>query len=185
MISLQYTLTKEDYINYHSFVMWDAPENKRKKIIYYARQLIPIIIFIAAFYYTGIFERNSKFIIIIAAFIILTSLLSLFGIRSNTIKQAEKIANDPNNSSIFLETNLIISDSGISVKDVLTETKFQWNAFIKKQESKKYYYLFTSSIQAIIIPKRVFKNADESDHFNKLLSQHLSFDAEIGHLVKS
>lgn len=185
MISLQYALTKEDFINYHSFVMWDAPENKRKKLIYYVRQMIPIILFSAAFYYTGIFDRNSKFILLIAAFILLTSLLSLFGIRSNTIKQAEKIANDPGNSSIFLETNLIVSESGISIKDILTETKFQWNAFIKKQESKKYFFLFTSSIQAIIIPKRVFKNEEEITQFNKMLSQHLSFEAEIGHLIKS
>lgn len=185
MISLQYALTKEDFVNYHSYVMWDAPENKRKKIKYYARQFIPIIVFIAAFYYTGIFERNSKFILLIAGFILLTLLLSLFGIRSNTIKQAEKTANDPNNSSIFLETTVIVSETGIVTKDVLTETKYQWNAFIKMQESKKYYFLFTSSIQAIIIPKRVFKNAEETNQFKKLLSQQLSFDAEIGHLIKS
>ncbi len=185
MIMLQFSLTKEDFVNYHSFIMWDAPENKQKKIKYYIRQLIPIILFIAAFYYTGIFERNSKFILLISGFIIITSVLSLFGIRSNTIKQAEKIATDPNNSSIFLETIFTISETGIITKDNLTETKFQWNAFIKKQENKRYYYLFTSTIQAIIIPKRVFKNHDESIQFEKLLSQNLSFDAEIGFLIKS
>ncbi len=185
MITLQFSLTKEDFVNYHSYVMWDAPENKRKKIKYYTRQLIPILIFIAAFYYTGIFERNNKFILLISGFILLTSLLSLLGIRSNTIKQAEKTATDPNNNSIFLETTMTVSRNGITTKDELTETIFQWKAFIKKQESEKYYFLFTSSIQAIIIPKRVFKNRDENIQFEKLLSQNLSFDAEIGHLIKS
>jgi hypothetical protein len=64
------------------------------------------------------------------------------------------------------------------------ETRFQWKSFIKKQENREYYFLFTSSMQAVIVPKRVFKNTDEKIQFEKLLSQYLSFDAEIGHLVK-
>lgn len=185
MITLQYALTKEDYVNYYTYVSWDAPERKKKRFYYYIRQIIPIVLFIIAFYYTGIFERNSKFILLILGFIFLTSLLSLFNVRSNTVKQAEKVANDPGNSSIFLAISMIVSETGISTKDVLTETKFQWNAFIKKQESREYYFLFVSSMQALIIPKRIFNNADERIQFEKLLSQCLSFDAEIGHLIKS
>ena len=185
MVTLQYALTKEDYVNYYTYVMWDAPENRRKRIIYYIKQIIPIILFIAAFYYTGIFERNSKFILLILGFIFLTSLLSLIGVRSNTSRQAEKVADDPNNSSIFLEVSMIVSETGIATKDALVETKFQWRSFIKKQESDAYYFLFTSSIQALIVPKRVFTNAADKLQFEKLLSQYLSFDAEIGHLVKS
>lgn len=185
MITLQYALTKEDYVNYYTYVSWDAPERKKKRFYYYIRQIIPIVLFIIAFYYTGIFERNSKFILLILAFIFLTSLLSLFNVRSNTVKQAEKVADDPGNSSIFLPISMIVSETGISTKDVLTETKFQWNAFIKKQESREYYFLFVSSMQALIIPKRIFNNADERIQFEKLLSQYLSFDAEIGHLIKS
>ena len=184
MISLNYSISKEDYVNYYTFVLWDAPENRKKRTLYYIKQAIPLLLFIFAFYYTGIFERNSTFILVILGFIFLTSALSLFGVRSNTVKQGEKVANDPNNSSIFLETALTISETGISTKDALTETRYQWNSFIKKQESAAYYFLFTSSIQGLIIPKRIF-NTDEKAQFEKLLSQHLSFDAEIGHLVKS
>ena len=185
MITLQYAITKEDYINYYTYVMWDAPEKRRKRINYYTRQVIPIILFIIAFYYTGIFERNSKFILLILGFIFLTSLLSLFNVRSNTVRQAEKVADDPDNSSIFLDILMIISETGISTKDALMETKFSWKSFIKKQESREYYFLFVSSMQALIIPKRIFNSTDEKKQFEKLLSQYLSFDAEIGHLVKS
>lgn len=185
MISLKYSISKEDYINYYAYVVWDAPENRKKRLWYYVKQIIPILLFLFAFYYTGIFERNSKFILLIIAFIFLTSALSLFGVRSNTIKQAEKITEDPGNSSIFLERSLFLSDSGVVSKDVSIEIKYQWNAFIKKQESKEYYFLFTTAVHALIIPKRIFTNADERRQFEKLLTQHLSFDAEIGYLVKS
>ena len=184
MITLQYAITKEDYVNYYSYVTWDAPDKKRKRINYYIRQVIPLVLFIIAFYYTGIFERNSKFILLILGFIFLTSLLSLFNVRSNTVKQAEKVAEDPGNSSIYLDTSVIISETGISTKNALMQTTFQWNAFIKKQESKEYYFLFITSIQALIIPKRIFGSATERIQFEKLLTQYLSFEAEIGHMIK-
>lgn len=184
MLSLNYSISKEDYINYYTFVLWDAPANRKKRFTYYAKQVIPLLLFIIAFYYTGIFDRGSKFTLLILGFIFLTSLLSFIGVRSNTVTQAQKVVNDPNNTSIFLETKLIVAETGITTKDALTETMYQWNAIIKKQESKDYYFLFTSSIQALIIPKRIF-NVDEKAQFEKLLSQYLSFDAEIGHLIKS
>ncbi|MEP7163723.1 MAG: YcxB family protein [Ferruginibacter sp.] len=185
MITVQYAITKEDYLNYYAYVTWDAPENRKKKINYYIRQSIPLVLFIVAFYYTGIFERNNKFILLIAGFLVLTSVLSFFSVRSNSIKRARKIVDDPNNSSIFLDKSMIISESGISVKDPLIDVKFQWNAFTKKQENAGYYFLFINTLQALIIPKRIFKNEDERLQFEKLLSQFLSFDAEIGHLMKS
>jgi len=185
MVSIKYAISKEDYINYYAYVVWDAPENRAKRMWYYVKQIVPILLFLFAFYYTGIFERNSTFILIILAFIFLTSALSLFGVRSNTIKQGEKITDDPGNSSIFLERSLQVTDAGIVSKDALVEINYHWSAFIKKQESKDYYFLFTSSIQALIIPKRIFNNLLERSQFEKLLTQHLSFDAEIGHLIKS
>lgn len=185
MISLQYSITKEDYVNYYTYVTWDAPGNRKKRIYYYIRQLVPILFFIAAFYYTGIFERNSKFILIILGFIFVTVFLSVFNVRSNAMKRAEKITNDQGNSSIFQDVSMTVSETGITAKGISTETKYQWNAFIKKEESLAYYFLFTSSTQALIIPKRVFNNADERSQFEKLLAQQLSFDAEIGHMIKS
>jgi len=184
MISLNYSISKEDYINYYTYVLWDSPANRKKRLSYYTRQVIPLLLFIAAFYYTGIFERNSRFTLLIIGAIFLTSLFSFVGVRSNTLRRAQKIADDPGNSPIFQQFALDVSETGLSVKGALSETRYQWKAFIKKQETKDYYFLFTSGIQAMIIPKRIF-NKDERMQFEKLLSQHLSFDAEIGHLIKS
>ena len=184
MISLNYSISKEDYVNYYTYVLWDAPENRKKRITYYIKQLVPILLFILAFYYTGILERNSKFTLLILGVILVTSVLSLVGVRSNAVKRAEKITEDPNNSSIFGEMSLTISETGISIKAAFMESRYQWKSFIRKQENKDYFFLFISSIQAVIIPKRIF-NAEERAQFEKLLSQQLSFDAELGHLVKS
>ena len=185
MITLNYALTKEDYVNYYTYVTWDAPENRKKRMIYYGKQIVPILLFLSAFYYTGLFQRNSLFIMVIAGFLLLTTLLSLMSVRSNSVRVAEKVADDPSNSSIFLETELTFSETGITIKDEMKETRYQWKAFVKKQESNLYYFLFLNAIQAVIIPKKQLPNAELKSQLDKLLAQQLSFDAELGHLLKS
>lgn len=184
MVSVKYALTKEDYMNYYTYIMWDSPGNRRKRRLYYVKQVLPILLFLAAFYYTGLLERQSKFILLIVGFLLLTTFLSVIGIRSNTMRQAEKIANEPDNDPIFLETQLTASESGLSLADSVSQTQYQWKAVIRKLESQNYYFLFVNALQAIIIPKRVFGSPDQRQQFDRLLSQHLSFEAEVEHLVK-
>jgi hypothetical protein len=184
MVSLKFALTKEDYVNYFTYLRWDFPGNKKKRLLYYAKQLIPIIIFFSAFYYTGLFARPGKFILLIAGFMLITTLLSFIGIKSNTIKQAQKIAEDPENENIFLEATTVFSESGITTKNEMLETRIQWKGIQKKLENKSYYYLFINAMQAIIIPKRVFASAEEKLQFEKILTQYLSFDADVSHLLK-
>lgn len=184
MISLKYAITKEDYANYYTYIVWDAPVNRKKRLRYYVRQIVPVIIFLLAFYYTGWFNRPGNFVLLIAGALLATALLSVFGVRTNMMKQANKVAENPENSSIFSPVTLTVNESGIVVKDELKEAKYQWGSIIKKLESQNYYFLFINAIQAIIIPKRVFNSAEEKSEFEKILSQYLSFDADVSHLLK-
>ena len=184
MLNLQFAITREDYNNYYLFVTWDAPGKQRSRSRYYLRQMGTIILFTAVFYFTGLFDRSSWFAFLVISFILLTSVLSITGVRSSIRQQAEKISNDPENAALFNTTNVIISETGISLKDEFTARLFQWPAFIKKQENEAYYFLFYSSLEAIIIPKKIFK-FDEHLIFQQLLSSYLSFDAEVGYLVKN
>jgi YcxB-like protein len=181
---LKYAVTKEDYIEYYTYVSWDAPEQKRKKINYYLRQLLINGGVIAIIFYSRAFSFHFWYMYIYLGILLLTIIFQIFSARNSVSKQAEKVTLDENNASIFSEKIMEIDDSGISLKDAVTESRFRWQAFIKKQENNHYYFLFTSSIEAIIIPKRIFKLADEKSRFEKLLTQHLSLDAEVGHLVK-
>jgi hypothetical protein len=185
MLTLQYAITKEDYINYCTFVAWDAAENYQKRRRYYLKQIGTIVLFTAAFYYTGLFDRSSLFAFIVTGWILLTTIFSMYSARSSIMKEAEKTSNDPGNASVFSSTVVTISETGILLKDEFTESKYQWPAFTKKEENKEYYFLFYSSLEAIIIPKRVFKTSDDTILFEKLLMQFLSFDAEVGHLIKN
>jgi hypothetical protein len=185
MIALNVTLTREDYITFYTYVSWDSPENRNKRIRFYIRQLIPLAVFLFAFYYTGIFRRDSTFILIFGVAMVATAVLSLMSARSTLKRQAEKVCSNPDNESIFRERQYVFSDTGILVKDPMMQSTLQWAGIIRKVESQNYYILFLNGIQALIIPKRAFASNEQQDQFVRLLSQHLSMEAEVGHLVKS
>jgi len=182
---LKYAVTKEDYIEYYTYVSWDAPEQRKKKINYYVRQVIINGGLIALIFYTGVFSFHFWYMYLYLGVLLLTTIVQILSARNSVSKQAEKITQDENNTSIFSEKTIEIDEIGISLKDQFTESRFRWEAFIKKQENNNYYFLFSSSIEAIIIPKRIFKLPEEKTKFEKLLIQHLSLDAEVGHLVKN
>lgn len=183
MFTVHYMITKEDYVNYYTYVSWDAPENLQKRRRYYLKHIGTIVLFTAMFYFTGLFDKSSVFAFVVIMFILLTTLISMTGIRATIHKQAQTLSDDPQNSSLFLPIVLTASETGILLQDELTETKCKWQAFIKKQENIDYYFLFFSAAHAIVIPKRVFKNSEEKLQFDKLLSRFISFEAEIGNAI--
>lgn len=184
MVALTYSISKDDYVRFYTYMMWDSPQNAPKRRRYYVRQVIPPLLFLLAFYYTGILERSTEFKLLIVVFLAGTTVMSLLSNRSNIQRNAEKIADDPANAPMFAQRTVQASDSGLLVTEPYTETRYRWQAFTRKLENDRYYYLFTDAMQAIIIPKKSFSDATSLDRFGKLLSQHLSLDAEIGHLVK-
>lgn len=183
-MTVKYILTKEDYVNYYTYMTWDAADQKKKKIRYYLRQLLINGVFIAVIFYSNLFRVQPMFLYVYAAILLLIVLSQIFTARSNIVKQAEKFTEHENNQTMFSEKQLEIDDSGIGQKDEFIESKFQWTAFTRKEENELYYFLFVNTLQAIIIPKRAFKQPEEKIRFEKLLTHHLSLDAEISHLLK-
>lgn len=182
---LKYAVTKEDYAEYYTYVFWDAPGQKKKKINYYLRQVMVNGGLIVLVFYTGAFSFHNWYLYLYLGILLLATLVQVASARATVAKQAEKITSDPNNASIFTEKTMEVDEQGIVLKDAVCESRFRWQAFIKKEETAQYYFLFSSAIEAIIIPKRIFKITEEKSRFEKLLVQHLSLEAEVGHLVKN
>jgi hypothetical protein len=185
MLSLQYALTKDDYINFYTYNMWDAPGQKKAKLFYYAKQIVVNVGIIALVFLSGIFQIRPIYFYAYVIILLLSTAMQVYSARNGVMKKAEKITEDEDNEALFLETKMLIAESGISIKDELKEQHFQWQAFIRKEENESYCYLFTNSMEALIIPKRVLKTNQDKEQFEKLLTLHLSFDAEIKHLLKS
>jgi len=184
MLSFSYSLTKEDYINCYTYMTWDAPAKRKKHLRYYVQQIITNGVIVLVLLYSGLLDNKPSWKYIYIAILVAIVLLQFFSGRSKVKRQADKITDDPDNASIFKQTALQVSETGIYTKDDVVETRYSWNAFIRKEENNAYYLLFINKITAVIIPKRIFKSTAEKESFDHLLSTHLSFDAEIAHFLK-
>ena len=85
---------------------------------------------------------------------------------------------------MFSMTTYNFSETGVFIKDDVKESKLNWRAFIKKMENDKYYYLYLNANSAYIIPKKVLKSSVQKEELESLFAKYLSFNAEVGHLVK-
>lgn len=179
MVSLHYTLTKADYVNFYTWVMWDAGTLRKKRAQNIIKQVSFVGLFIAVLYFAGVFRYLSTLTLTIILLMFATSLLPLFTGRSSADKQGEEIADDPDNAAFFAETFLQATDAGLHVKTDDTEIQYSWKAIVKKTETDSYYFLFTNAVQAIIIPKRIFINNEEKTAFQRLLLRNITLDAEL------
>ena len=181
MVSLQYILTKNDYISFYTQVFWE--EGKKKRRINFLKQAIFLTVFLGVLFFAGGTGSFNNFSIAIYALIFLSTLLPLISGKASIIKSAERISENPENSSLFTEYYLTATDGELVVKNSFTETKYFWKAIIKKTETNTHYFLFENSLQAIIIPKNACKSEEEKLALSKIFTRNLSLDAEFNQIL--
>lgn len=179
MVSLKYTITKEDYINFYTHVMWDAGDKKKARAKSVLKQVGFVALFIAVYYFAGGFRLLNTFSVIIIMLMFATSLLPLFGGRNAVRSQAEDIADDPENASVFTDNIFTASEAGTEVRTNVSDIKYTWPAITRKTETPAYFFLFLNAIHALIIPKRAFAGKAEEEEFKGLLTRYLSLEADI------
>lgn len=184
MITIDYKLTKEDYAHYYTYIALVTPGRKKALILTWLKRFAVMASFLIL---VKIVERPIKLdsyffysIAIIAAIYI----APIFDINNVYRKTILAFVHNPLNENIFESTNLIISENGIFAKGKYTETKYNWESFVKKEEDNTFYYLFLGSDQALLIPKRCLKTNIEKELIENLFAKYVSFNAEVGHLIK-
>ncbi len=181
MLSLQYILTKDDYISFYVQIFWE--EGKKKRRLNFLKQGGFLIAFLIVLYFAGGMGTFNNFSIAIYAFIFLSTLLPILSGKASVIRSAEKINENPENSSLFTQYYFTATDSELIIKNSFTETKYFWKAIIKKTETNTHYFLFENSLQAIIIPKSACKSEQEKLALSKILSRNLSIEAEFNQIL--
>jgi hypothetical protein len=68
---------------------------------------------------------------------------------------------------------IVVTDDGIQVRGRITAADVRWSVLTRVVETKRFFLLFLSKIQAIYIPKRVFQ-PDDIEALRTLLRQHVN-----------
>lgn len=178
MLVLKYHLTEEEYFDYNYYTAWAAPGKKGYRIRYYLR----VLIMYAAVAILFIIGNHSQQIlvdfIVFGAIAITYFLLVPWLIRKSIGRRVKDILRQPENEHVLGEAEVILTDTGIVDKDEASESKYSWDAIVRKAETPFCYYLYTNSHHAIVIPKRAVRNAEDKKELERLLNQHLSLTSE-------
>ena len=177
MLVLRYHLTEEEYLDYNYFTAWVSPDKKSYRLKYYLQVMI-LYFAVAALYVTV--KRSQSLLIDAGVFLtigIVYFLLVPFLVKRSIRMRVKGILAKPENHHVLNESTVTISDSGILDRDTVSESRYGWEAIVRKAETNLCYYLYTSSYHAIVIPKRVIKQNERPMLF-AMFNTHLSLSSD-------
>lgn len=178
MLILKYYLTEEEYFDYMYFTEWTAPFKKWYRIRYYNRVFLLYTSIAALYIITNHSSRLVVDIVIFSIIALLYFILVPFLIKRAIRRRVRGILEQPENAHVLEESEIILMDTGIIDKDNASESKYTWEAIVRKSETASSYYLYTNSHHAIVIPKRVLRNPEDRLELERLFNQHLSLSSE-------
>lgn len=178
-ITISYQLTQDDYYEFYYFTSWKAQWNKKRRSTYFLQAflfgLALIFIMVYSFERKNLTNIISSILVFYAIYIVLLLIIIKDGYR----RTSRKIYEDPKNSNLFLKSDLRFDEAGIFSKNEISESLTRWDAVIKSSITAKHYFLYFSEMNALTIPKRVFKSVSEKESFEKMLAQYLSLQADL------
>jgi hypothetical protein len=180
MLLVKYHLSEEEYFDYNYYTAWKAPDKKNYRIGYYLKVLL-LYAAIAGFYIFTYPNYGIEVNLIIFATIgLVYFLLVPFLIKHSLHRKVKQILSHPENKHILEEAEVELSDTGILDKDAESESKYSWEAIVKKAETERSYFLYTNSHHAIVIPKRALRTTEDRKELERLLNENLPLSTEFG-----
>lgn len=175
----KYSLTEDDFAEFNAYTTWYAPWQKKSRFNYMLRFALYSILSYSA---TIIILRqldvsaksNFSFLISLSVVIlILFGFFSFYQAPFSIKNKARKFINKEENKHILNETDLEITDDGIISSDKESQVQLKWGSITKYVVTKEYFYLYTNSVQAQVIPKKLFSSQQEINEFDKFLTEKI------------
>lgn len=177
MVSLKFSLTEEEYYRYNYYTAWAAPEKKSYRARYFLRVIL-IYGGVALFY---IIATRSRYLWIDITVFVVTGLIYLFFIpffvKRSVRRRVKEILSKKENQHVIGEAEILLSDTEITDRDTVSETRYTWDAIVHFAETSDSYYLYTNSYHAIVIPKRAVQEEAIINEMQRLFNEHLPLQA--------
>ena len=178
VLSFRYTLTEEEYFQYNYYTTWAAPDKKRYRIRHYLRVLI-LYSLVAGLYIIS--SHSEQLLIDVVVFAVIATVYMMLipaFIKLSIKRRVKEILSQPANQHILEPAEVVLMDTGIIDRDELSESRYDWEAIVRKAETSTAIYLYTNSYHAIVIPKRILGGPAEKTELEQLLNRHLSLSSE-------
>ena len=179
MLVIKYHLTEEEYLDYNYYTAWTSPDKKRYRLKYYSQVMI-LYIAVAGLY---IFANKSHSLLLdFTVFFTIGTIYFMmipFLVKRSIRGRVKAVLARPENQHVLNESEVTINETGILDRDTVSESRYAWEAIVRKAETKLCYYLYTNSYHAIVIPKRAVRPSEQKELHN-LFNTNFSLSSDFG-----
>ncbi len=171
-MNIEFERTIEDIIDFNLFHMTHSPSTKRQlllmRVLTGALAAIPVFGIGYLLYHS--INASTLVLSILAGFVAFAFYPQAN--RQSTIKRINKMLSEGNNNTLLGHQVISLSPEGIYTKNPTTESKINWSAIGRVVESDAHVYLYTSSINALVIPKKCFRTEKERQDFLEYVNKY-------------
>ena len=180
MLTLRFNLTREEFLDYNYYTSWSSPDRRSYRFRYFTRVLVLYGAVAAGYVYINRFRHDFLTdAFVFGAIGLIYALIVPMLVKRSIKSRVNAMLREPENQHILQTSEITLSDQGIIDKDSASESRYNWEAIVKKVETKDCYYLYTSSYHAILIPMRAVNGEEEKKLLKRLLDQHLPLASEL------
>lgn len=178
MLVLKYHLTEEEYFDYNYYTAWASPEKKGYRVRYYLRVFVLYAVVAGLFIYSRHSQQWLWDLIVFGIIALIYFLLVPWLIRKSIDRRVKDTLRQSENQHILNAAEVTLMESGIIDKDESSESKYSWDAIVRKGETPLCYYLYTNSYHAIVIPRRAVQNPADRKELERIFDTYLTLTSE-------
>ncbi len=165
MYEFKVTMTEKDVSDYNIFHAENA--KSMRKIMFLMRFMFPIVALplgivmfdhLGAYFWTGLIIGS-----------VIDYLYTPKMMRWSTNRRVKMMLKDDKNGDLFLEKTITIDNKGIKLDSLNTSVSYKWGSIVRIMESDCTFYIYVSSIQAIILPKLFVGNEEKINELRTYL----------------
>jgi len=150
-MKLSFTFELSDWMAFQKYYLFNSRQYKNTRLL--VASMMPMVS--SAFLMYDYFSKGRLDAGLCALFIVLSAAWIVFypkRYENSCIKKIVKILNDDRQSSILGMHELDLSEDGIIHKEPESLQQISWKGITRAVKTDDYYFLFTTSISAIVIP---------------------------------
>lgn len=178
MLHIRYHLTEAEYFDFNYYTAWAATDRRQYRLLYYAKVLLLYAAVAVVYIFANPEHQWLTDSIVFAAIALIYTLLVPALIRRSVRKRVRDILKRPENRHILEDCEVLLSETEIIDKDTASESRYKWEAIVKKAETPAAWYLYTNSYHAIVIPRRALSDASQEQELRSLMNARLSLSSE-------
>lgn len=168
-MKIKYNLTEDDYVNFNIYHLKNSSSLKRSIMI--NRFLTPLIFLVMPFVLGNISNISFGYWAVI---FVLTYILWVVLYEKNLYKinkkRIIKMLKENSNEGLLGEKTLEVDEKQIKSIDKSGESTIYIKTIKNIVEDKEYIFVYTNSVEAIVIPLRAFSNNEDKEKFKALLN---------------